>query len=188
MRLLKVAALLAATALAGCVDVDMTTTITGPDQAQVAGYMEVQRQTVEMMGGATSFCSAEEGGTLTMGDTVARCDVLMEGSFAEVFEGSDNEPTPSAEDLGDGTVRVTFPLGAMTADAAEMRNNPQSAAMVRPMLEGHTFTLRVAGAEIVSTNGTMADDGASASYVFRLVDVLDASVQMPEFFETIVRY
>lgn len=188
MRLFKIAALVAATALTGCVDVDMTTTITGADQASVAGYMEVQRQTVDMMGGSDAFCNAEEGGTLTMGDTVARCDVLIEGSFAEVFKGEEGTPTPSAEDLGDGTVRVTFPLGAMTADAAEMRANPQSVAMMRPMLEGHSFTVRVAGAEIVSTNGTLAEDGTSASYTFNLVDVLDANVQMPEFFETIVRY
>ncbi len=76
----------------------------------------------------------------------------------------------------------------MTADAAEMRNDPQMVAMMRPMLEGHSFTIRIAGAEVVSTNGTLGEDGASASFTFPLVDVLDPELQMPENFETIVRY
>ena len=134
MRLFKFSALAAAVALAGCVDVDLTTTITGADSAQVSGYMEIQRQMLDMMGGSEAFCDQAEGGTLTVTDTTARCDMVVNGTFAEVFQG--DEPKPTATDQGDGTVLVSFPIGAMTADSAEMRNDPQSAAMMRPMLEG----------------------------------------------------
>ena len=37
----------------------------------------------------------------------ARCDVRTEGSFAEVFESEPGQPTPTAEDLGDGTYQVS---------------------------------------------------------------------------------
>jgi len=189
MRLLKIAAFGAVLGLSGCIDIDMNTEILGADQARVSGYMQVQAGMLDMMGGPEGFCSEEEGGTLEMTETHARCNLLIEGSFAEVFEGDDG-PSPSAEDLGDGTVRVTFPIGALTGDAEEMRGDPQMAAMMRPMLEGHSFTIRISGAQIVSTNGTLSDDGRSASFSFPLVDVLDetAAANLPESFEAVVRY
>ena len=188
MRMIHAAALAGALALSGCIDVDMTATIEGADQASVEGHMTVQRQMLDMMGGAESFCPADEGGTLTTTDTEARCDVNVEGTFAEVFKAEPGEPTPTATDLGDGTVRVVFPIGAMGADTEQMRNDPQMAQMMRPMLEGHSFTVRIAGAEIVSSNGEIAADGGSASYTFNLVDILVASVDLPETFEAVVRY
>lgn len=188
MRLLKVAALGAALGLSGCIDVDMTAEIVGADQARVTGYMQVRRETLDMMGGAEGFCNADEGGTLEMTETHARCNMLMEGTFDEIFSGEEEGPQPEIADLGDGTVRISFPIGALTADTAEMRADPNMAAMMRPMLEGHAFTIRVAGAEIVSTNGELAADGRSASYSFPLVNALDPDVVFPETFEAVVRY
>lgn len=190
MRLLQAAALGAAVTLAGCLDIDMNTEILGTDEARVSGFMQVERGMLDMMGGADGFCSEDEGGTLELTDTTARCNMLMEGSFAEVFEAGDDEPSPSAEDLGDGTVRVTFPIGAVTADAAEMREDPQMVQMMRPMLQGHSFTLRISGAEIISTNGEVSADGRSAILTFPLDVVLDpeAAAELPEVFEAVVRY
>jgi hypothetical protein len=191
MRLLQVAAIGTALALSGCIDMDMNTEILGADEARVSGYMQVQRGMLDMMGGAEGFCSEDEGGTLEMTDTHARCNLLMEGNFADVFDGaSEGEPTPEATDLGDGTVRVTFPIGAVTADAEEMRGDPQMVQMMRPMLEGHVFTLRISGAEIVSTNGVVSADGRTATLTFPLDIILDAetAATLPENFEAVVRY
>lgn len=188
MRLFQAAALGAALVLSGCIDVDMNTEILGADQARVSGHMQVQRQMLDMMGGAEGFCPESDGGTLELTETHARCNLLMQGSFAEVFEGSEEGPAPTVEDLGDGTVRVSFPVGDATADAAEMRNDPQMVAMMRPMLEGHTFTFRISGAQIVSTNGEISADGRSAVFSFPLVRVLDEDATFPETFEAVVRY
>lgn len=188
MRLLKIATFGAVLALSGCIDVDMNAEIVGADQARVTGYMQVQRGMLDMMGGPDGFCPAEEGGTIELTDTAARCNMLIEGTFAEVFESDEEGPTPEVEDLGNGTVRVSFPIGAATADAAEMRNDPQMTAMMRPMLDGHTFTLRITGAEIISTNGEMSADRRSAVYTFPLVSVLDENVEFPDTFEAVVRY
>ena len=188
MRILSSAALIGVLALSACIDVDMTAEITGPDQAQLHGYMAIERAMVDMMGGAQAFCPTEEGGTLVMSETEVRCNILTEGTFAEVFQGEPGEPVPTITDLGDGTARVSFPIGAMGADTAEMREDPQAAAMLLPMLEGHSFTIRVAGAEIVETNGELSPDLRSASFTFPLVEVLNPDMELPEAFETIVRY
>lgn len=188
MRLFSTAALVGVLALSGCIDIDMTAEITGADEARVSGYMEMERSMVDMMGGAEAFCPAEEGGTVTLTDTLARCDMLSEGTFAEVFETDPNAPTPAAVDQGDGTVLVTFPIGQMFADAGDMRSDPQMAAAMGPMLEGHSFTIRVTGAEIVSTNGTLSEDGLSASFTLPLPEVLNPDFVIPETFETVVRY
>lgn len=188
MRFLPSLALAGALALSACVDIDMTTTITGADSATVVGQMRMDRQMLDMMGGTDGFCPAEDGGTLTMTDTTAICDMNMAGSFDEVFTGGEGEPVPTAVDQGDGTVLVSFPIGQMATDAGEMRNDAQMAAMMRPMLEGRAFVLRIAGAEIIESNGEISEDGTSASYTFNLVDILDPNVQVPEAFVTLVRY
>jgi len=188
MRMMKYTAFAAAFALSGCIDVDLTATITGAETASMSGTMEVETQMLAMMGGELAFCNPDEGGTLVMTDTTAQCNILIEGKFGEVFVPTPGEPTPTATDLGDGTVRVEFPLGAMTAEAGNMRDDPQTAQMMRPMLDGHTFTVRIAGEEIVSTNGTISDDGQSAAYTFPLVEILNAEFEIPAVFEAVVRY
>lgn len=188
MRPLKIAAVIAALTLSGCVDIDLTTTITGADTAEVSGSMTIQQQMLDMMGGAQAFCPPEEGAVLTVAESSARCDVSKAGTFAEVFQAEPGQPAPTATDLGDGTVRVSFPIGVMTADAAQVREDPQMLAMMRPMLEGHAAAIRVTGVEIISSNGTISEDGRTATFGFALVDMLNPDVQMPETFDTIVRY
>lgn len=189
MRMLKPAALGLALALSGCIDVEMDSAILGPDQARLTGFIEVNRAMFDMMGGAEEFCPADEGGTLEMRDETARCNILMEGSFDEVFtENEDGSPGPVATDRGDGTVHVTFPLGDLTGDMEEMRSDPAMAAMFRPMLEGHSISLSISGVQIVSSNGTISDDGTRATISFALTDILDDTADIPEDFEAVVRY
>lgn len=189
MRFAKFAAVGLAFALAGCIDMDMDTAILGPDQARLSGHIQVSREMYNMMGGDDEFCPAAEGGTIELTDTHARCNMLVEGTFAEVFEASeDGSPSPTATDLGDGTVRVTFPMGDLTADMDEMTADPQMAAMFRPMFEGHSISISVSGAEIVSSNGTLSDDGRRATISFELVELFEEQPDVPEVFEAVVRY
>ncbi len=182
------AALAAGLALAGCIDMEMDTAILGPDQARISGFAQVQRGMLDMMGGPDGFCDEDEG-TLEMTDEYARCNMLFEGSFDEVFEPStDGEPVPTATDLGDGTVHVTFPLGDLTAEMEEMRAEPEMLAMFRPMMEGHGITFSISGREIVSSNATISDDGTRASISFALTDLLEEDPGLPEVFEAVVRY
>ena len=47
---------------------------------------------------------------------------------------------------------------------------------------------RVAGAEVVSSTGEISEDGTSASFSFDLVEILNPDVELPESFDTVVRY
>jgi len=187
MRIVTATAFAAALALSGCIDIEMDVTALGPDQARVNGSMTVARAMLDMMGGPEDFCDAEDGGTLVMTDTHARCDLLVEGSITEVFPPEDDS-APQMTDLGDGSARVVFLLGDMTADTVEMRDDPEMAQMFLPMLQGHSVTLRIRGSQIVSTNGTLSDDGTSASFSFQLDHLLDKDFAMPDTFEAVVRY
>lgn len=186
MRLMKVAVVGAALALSGCIDMEMDTAILGPDQVRVSGFMQVNRDMIDMMGGADEFCPEDEGGTLEMTETHARCNMLMEGTIEEVFEGDEDAPT--VVDLGDGTVRVSMPMEDFTSEMDEMGADPAMMAMFRPMMEGHRITMSISGAEIVSTNGTLSDDGTRASISFLLTDLLGEEHGLPETFEAVVRY
>jgi len=175
--------------LSACIDVDMETTVLGADEARVTGYMQVQRQMFDMMGGSSDFCPEDEGGTIELTDTHARCTISQTGTFAEIFEtSSDGTPSPVATNLGDGTVRVTFPLGEISGEMDEMASDPNMIAMFRPMMEGHSIVLRISGAEIVSSNGTISSDGSSAMLKIPLTDLLEGPKAIPESFEAVVRY
>lgn len=187
MRLFTATACAAAFVLSGCIDIEMDVTALGPDQARVNGSMTVARAMLDMMGGPEDFCDPEDGGELILTETHARCDLLVEGSIADVFPPEDDS-APQMTDLGDGSARVVFLLGDMTADTVEMRDDPEMAQMFLPMLQGHSVTLRIRGSQILSTNGTLSDDGTTASYSFQLDQLLDKDFSMPETFEAIVRY
>ena len=189
MRLIIAAAAGAILSLSACVDVDMETTVLGPDEARVSGHMQMQRQMYDMMGGSGDFCPAAEGGELQLSQTHARCAISQTGSFAELFETGDvGAPTPSATDLGDGTVQVTFPLGEMRGEMEEIADDPNMIAMFRPMMEGHSVVLRISGAEIISSNGTVSGDGTSTMLEIALTDLIDQPEAIPESFEAVVRY
>ncbi|WP_209425874.1 hypothetical protein [Pararhodobacter sp. SW119] len=189
MRLISAAVAGMVLSLAACIDVDMETAVLGADQARVTGHMQVQRQMYEMMGSSGDFCSAEDGGVIELTDTHARCVVQQTGTFAEIFESGNGEgPTPEAIDLGDGTVRVVFPLGEMSGELDEVAQDPNMIAMFRPMMEGHSIVLRISGAEIVSSNGIVSSDRTSAMMKFALTELIDQPDAIPATFEAVVRY
>lgn len=185
MRIMKVAVVGAALALSGCFDMEMDITVLGPDQVRLGGFMQVNRDMLDMMGGADEFCG-EEDGELELTDTTARCSFFEEGTVEELFEGDPEAPTFT--DLGDGTVRVSMPLEEFTGEMDEFADDPAAMAMFRPMMEGHGMTFRISGAEIITTNGTISEDGTSASISFGLTDMMQEGFEIPDAFEAVVRY
>ena len=189
MRLLTAAAAGLALSLAACIEADMETTILGADEARVNGYIQVERAMVDMMGGADGFCTAEDGGKLQITNTHARCTITQTGTFAQIFEAdTGGGPQPTSRDLGDGTVHVSFPLGDLSDEMGDMAADPNMIAMFRPMMEGGAITLRISGAQIVSSNGEISGDGRSSTMRFPLTDLVDRPDAIPPTFEAVVRY
>jgi hypothetical protein len=187
-KMISAAALLA---LAGCVDAELEVTILGDNSAHVSGYFQMDGQMYQMSGADSSFCDPAEGGTLTVTEAFARCDIDITGPFDELFaieEGEDPNGQPTFEALGNGVVRIIFPYDALGADSAEMAQDPEMMAMFRPMLEGHSIVTRVTGANIVSSNGEVSADGRTASYTLDLLTLIGAQGAPAQSFSSDVAY
>ena len=171
----------------------MTLEVLGEDEARVTGFMQMERQMYDMSGGDGSFCPADDGGTLTLTDTHARCDFEKTGTFEEIMPADAAGETPTDLQgeityLGDNRVRVMMPLGTMQDGMEDMGDDPQMLAMMRQMFVGMSITFSVQGREIESSTGEISDDGTRASYTLDVDDLITPTpAAMPDF-ETIVRY
>lgn len=188
MRWIKAGVAALALALAGCINVDMEIAVTGPDQATASGFVEMDRMFHDMAGDDSGFCDPDEGGTLVLTDTAVRCEMNMQGTFAELFPEDGDDEQPRLTDLGNGTVRVEVPMGGFGGELGAESQDPQMLAMLRPMFEGRSIVFRVRGREVVSSNGVISADGRVATLSVPLVSLLDPSATVPDPFETIVRY
>lgn len=183
----------AALALSACVEVDMTIDVLGEDEAHLSGHVQMQRQMYDMSGGDDSFCAAEDGGTLILSDTHARCEFERTGTFAELMqpEAAEDVPTDMQGDLtylDTNRVRALFPLSAMNEGMDEMIEDPQMMAMMRQMFAGMSIRFTVQGREIESSNGTISDDGTRATISLGVDDLISPDAQQLADFETIVRF
>ncbi|MGL4414813.1 hypothetical protein [Roseinatronobacter monicus] len=186
-------ALPAALALAACVEVDMTVEVLGEDEARLTGFMQMQRQMYDMSGGDDSFCAEEDGGTLVLSDTHARCEFDKTGTFAELMrpDAADDVPTEIQGELtylDNNRVRALFPLSAMNDGMDEMIEDPQMMAMMRQMFDGMSISFSVQGREIESTTGTISDDGTRATILLGVDDLISDEGDQLDDFETIVRF
>lgn len=182
-----------ALALAACVEVDMTIEVLGEDEARVTGYMQMERQMFDMSGGDASFCTEEEGGTLTLTDTHARCDFDKTGTYAEIMpaEASGDSPADVQGELtylGENRTRALLPLASMDEGMDEMGDDPQMLAMMRQMFAGMSVSFTVKGREIESSTGTISEDGTSATIRMGVDDLIAPAEDRIGDFETILRF
>lgn len=183
----------AALALAACVEVDMTVEVLGEDEARVTGFMQMQRQMFDMSGGDASFCPEEDGGTLTLTDTHARCDFDKTGSYAEIMPSDSSADSPADMQgeltyLGENRTRAFLPLAAMNEGMEDMEDDPQMLAMMRQMFTGMSISFTMKGREIESSTGTISEDGSSATIRMGVDDLIAPAEDRIGDFETILRF
>ena len=186
-------ALPAAAVLAACVEVDMTVEVLGEDEARLTGFIQMERQMYEMTGGDDSFCPEEDGGSLVLSDSHARCTFDQTGTFAELMrpDAADDVPTDIQGELtylDSNRVRALFPLSAMNDGMDEMMDDPQMMAMMRQMFAGMSISFTVQGREIESSTGTISDDGTRATIQLGVDDLISPDAAQMDDFETIVRF
>lgn len=175
--------------LAGCIGIDMDIEVLDDESARLTGSMQMQRAMYEMSGDDGEFCDEADGGRLELTDAYAFCHIDQTGSFAELFDPEDDEAIPATmEALGNGIVRVTIPLDDLDDDMDEMIEDPAMVAMFRPMLAGYEISFSITGAEIISTNGEISDDGRTARFSMPLTAILEPDFDIPEAFVTEVRH
>jgi hypothetical protein len=183
----------AALALVACVEVDMTVEVLGQDEARLTGHVQMDRQMYEMSGGDDSFCAREDGGTLLLSETHARCEFEQTGTFAELMQPGSAEDMPTDMQgqlihLGTDRVRAVFPLSALNEGIDDMIEDPQMMAMMRQMFAGMSVRFTVQGREIESSTGKISDDGTRASILLGVDDLISPDAHQLGDFETIVRF
>jgi hypothetical protein len=175
--------------LAACFDVDMTMAFV--DEDAVEGTM-VMTASAEFYAMATSsgepFCDGEDE---AHDDGSHTCTETFSGTIDEVLNDPDMGEGMSIERRDDGLLFVSFDLSDLTEDVAPPDEEGAEAEEMKNMMAaaftGHSITINVAGAEIVETNGTMSDDGTTATLTIPLESLFAEETELPETFDTLLR-
>lgn len=190
-RFLSALSLAAIVPLAGCFDVDATIAITGEDEAKMDMQMKIGADLVAMMSGSGED-PCEDMVREDQDDGSVICTDSKSGSIDELMADPDMGEGLTIEKRDGGLVYVAFDLDDLTGemgmgdDDMSAEERAQMVAMMGSMFEGHKMVLNIAGAEVVETNGTLSDDGKTATYEIPLTVLLDEETTLPESFNALV--
>lgn len=190
--LAKIAGALALTmSLAGCIDMTNDIYVTSPTTAKatITSTMTADVYSMVKAGGNQGddpFCKGE-GETLTENaDGSGTCVAISEGDFADLkFDDGGSKPVITTND--DGTVKIAIGTKDMMGDLGA-KDDPETAAMLKQMFEGHFLTIRFGGAEIVDSNMEAAAD--SDEYVeikIPFLALMDGTADLPEELYAVIR-
>jgi hypothetical protein len=175
--------------LAACFDVDMSFDFV--DDNAVEGTM-VMTASPEFYAMTTSsdepFCEGEEA---TLEDGSHTCTETVSGTIDEVLNNPDMGEGMTIERRDGGLLYVAFDLGDLTSDVAPPEEDGEDSEEMKNMMMaafmGHAISINVSGAEIVETNGTISEDGTTATFEIPLESLLDEETELPAAFETVLK-
>lgn len=189
-RFLSVLSVTLVLPLAACFDVDLSLNFDGENSA--AGTM-VMTASPEFYAMTTQsgdpFCEAEEK---TLEDGSHTCTDSFSGTIDELLADPNMGEGMSIERRDGGLVYIAFDLRDISNKVAPPQEDTKDGAdemkqMMVTAFTGHAITLSVAGAEIVETNGTLSDDGKTATFTIPLEVLLDDNNDLPDAFETTLK-
>jgi hypothetical protein len=180
--------------LAACVDMTEEIQITSETTAKATMTMVMGADIYAMMKSADTanqkpedkFC-AKEGEKLTENsDGSATCVATSEGSFADLkFDEGDSKPTFTV--VSPGVVRAAFPTKDMAGDLGKDNSDPQTAAMMKQMFDGHFITIRISGKAVTDSNMTISADKTSAEIKIPFLDLIEGKANLPEELYAVVQ-
>ena len=180
--------------LAACVDMTEEIQLTSETTAKATIPMVMGADIYAMMKSADTanqkpedkFC-AKEGETLTENaDGSATCVATSEGTFADLkFDEGDSKPTFTV--VSPGVVRASFPTKDMAGDLGKDNSDPQTAAMMKQMFDGHFITIRISGKAVTDSNMTISADKTSAEIKIPFLDLIEGKANLPEELYAVVQ-
>ena len=190
----RIAGVLAMTmGLAACVDMTEELAVTSDTTAKATMTMQMGADIYTMMKSADTantkdddkFCG-KEGETLTENaDGSATCVATSEGTFDQLkFDEGDSKPTFTV--VSPGVVRVAFPTKDMAGDLGK-DSDPQTAAMMKQMFDGHYVTLRITGRQITESNMTINGDKTAAEMKIAFLDLINGTAKLPDELYAVVQ-
>jgi len=187
-KLLPLASLLFTVPLAACFDAEMTLNFPDDNTAEATMVMIASADFYEMSAtGGESFC--EDGTEVEMEDGSYSCTETFTGTIDEAIADPDIGEGMSIERRDGGLLFVSFDLEEVTSDMAppEEAGGEEMLAMMAEAFAGHAITLNIGGSEIVETNGTVSDDGTTASFAIPLDALVTSAEELPASFDVLVR-
>ena len=190
----KIAGVLALTVgLAGCIDMTQDIYVTSADSAKATVTTTMAADIYAMIksqgeSAEEPFC-ADAGSTLTENaDGSATCVLVSEGKFDELkFDEDEGSSKPVFTTNADGTVRIAVPTKDMVGDLGA-DSDPETAAMMKQLFEGHFLTIRFGGAEIVESNmDAAADDSHYVETKIPFLSLMDGTAKLPEELYAVVK-
>jgi hypothetical protein len=173
--------------LAACVDMTEEVNLTSDTTAKATMTMVMGADIYTMMKSANTaetkpedkFC-AKDGEQLTENsDGSATCVAVSEGTFADLkFDEGDSKPVFTV--VSPGVVRAAFPTKDMAGELGKDNSDPQTAAMMKQMFDGHFVTLRISGKHVTDTNMTLSADGTAAEIKIPFLDLINGTAKLPE--------
>ena len=180
--------------LAACVDMTEEIQITSETTAKATMTMVMGADIYAMMKSADTanqkpedkFC-AKDGEKLTENsDGSATCVATSEGTFADLkFDEGDSKPTFTV--VSPGVVRASFPTKDMAGDLGKDNSDPQTAAMMKQMFDGHFITIRISGKAVTDSNMTISADKTSAEIKIPFLDLIEGKANLPEELYAVVQ-
>jgi hypothetical protein len=193
-RLLSVLSLSLIVPLAACFDVEMTMSLKDENSAEMTMVMVASPEFYAMSSeGGDDLCTEEGNGQL-MEDGSYVCTETMSGTIDEILEDPDMGEGVTVERRDGGLIYVAFDLTDLTEDMAPSEEEGMDGMegmeeMMREAFAGHGITINVAGAEIVETNGSISEDGKTATYKIPLTYMFDSGTEsdLPDTFSALVK-
>jgi hypothetical protein len=187
-RILSVLSLTFILPLAACFDVDLS--IAFVDENAAEGTM-VMTATPEFYAMTTSsnegFCEGEE---VALEDGSHTCTETFSGTIDEILNDPDMSDGMTIERRDGGLLYVAFDLADLTEEVAPPEDESAEADEMKQMMisafMGHAITINISGKKIIETNGTLSDDGTTATFAIPLETLLADESNLPATFNALV--
>lgn len=189
-RILSVLSLTLVLPLAACFDVDMSLSFPDEDNVEMKSVMTASPEFYAMASSdGEDMCENGEG--MVQDDGSYICTEVESGSIDELMADPDKAQGMTIERRDGGLLFVALDMGDLTSEMAMPEEEVEDSMkdMLREAFAGHAITVNVAGSEIVETNGTISDDGKTATFEIPLTVLLDnpADVDLPDAFTVLLK-
>ncbi|MCE2518008.1 MAG: hypothetical protein J4F41_09345 [Alphaproteobacteria bacterium] len=186
--------------LSGCLNIDAHMKFREDGHVDTAMVMSVSKDMYELMNadGGENFCTGVGEKRSKHKDSVS-CTIVGKTTIETMINGGfsfDVDPNANATtdtpvqvtEVGEGVLEIVVDFRKMMEDDPnnpEM-NNPEMKALVRAAMANNHMSFGFTGQQIVSSTGTISNDGRTATIKVPMTDFIDKTA--PEEFHTVLRY
>lgn len=177
--------------LAACFDVDMSIAFKDENNAEATMVMKASPEFYAMMSSSEEEFCGEDGVETANEDGSHTCTETFSGTVDEILNDPDMGEGMTIERRDGGQIYVAFDLGDLTEEVVPPAEEGAEAEQMKQMMlaafVGHKIAINVSGAEIIETNGTVSDDGKTASFEIPLERLIEQSEPLPESFNVLLQ-